>query len=147
MPAPDAWHACRYRSDPCPVPPACTRSRCAGRALIALAACSTRRRRRHRDGRRAAAAPAAAHAFDAEITADDFAEHVQACWPPTSSKAARPAAPGEEKTVDYLEAQFERLGLKPGNGDSYFQTVPMVETTADESTVLKLDVERQAARR
>ena len=46
-----------------------------------------------------------------------------------------PGSAGEDKTVAYLEAQFERLGLKPGNGDSYFQTVPMVETTADADTV------------
>ncbi|HEY4555954.1 MAG TPA: M28 family metallopeptidase, partial [Lysobacter sp.] len=51
-----------------------------------------------------------------------------------------PGSAGEEKTVEYLKAQFERLGLQPGNGDSYFQTVPMVETTADPATTLRLNV-------
>lgn len=76
----------------------------------------------------------AAHAFDAAINAADFAEHVRTLASDEFEGRA-PGSPGEEKTVQYLEAQFRRLGLKPGNGDSYFQTVPMVETTADESTV------------
>ena len=33
---------------------------------------------------------------------------------------------------------MQRIGLQPGNGDSWFQDVPMTETTADESTVLKI---------
>jgi Zn-dependent M28 family amino/carboxypeptidase len=93
-----------------------------------------------------AAAPAAAtpsgHAFDAAINAADFAEHVKVLASDEFEGRA-PGSLGEEKTVQYLEAQFKRLGLKPGNGDSYFQTVPMVETTADESTALKLDVKGQ----
>ena len=100
----------------------------AGRAATACdrppAPAATAQRRPRRAGH-----PAAGHAFGPAITAERFRRARQACSPPTNSKAARPAAPGEEKTVDYLEAQFERLGLKPGNGDSYFQTVPMVETT------------------
>ena len=51
-----------------------------------------------------------------------------------------PGSIGEEKTVAWLESEFRRIGLKPGNGDSYFQTVPMVETTADESTTMQLQV-------
>ncbi|NUO77892.1 MAG: hypothetical protein HOQ32_18005, partial [Lysobacter sp.] len=91
-----------------------------------------------------AAAPAASgHAFDAAINAADFAEHVKTLASDEFGGRA-PGSDGEEKTVQYLEAQFKRLGLKPGNGDSYFQTVPMVETTADESTSLKLDVKGQA---
>lgn len=40
-----------------------------------------------------------------------------------------PASPGEEKTVNFLKAEFEKAGLKPGNGDSFFQEVPLVEIT------------------
>jgi Zn-dependent M28 family amino/carboxypeptidase len=36
-----------------------------------------------------------------------------------------PGTPGEDKTVGYLVGQFRKLGLKPGNGDSYLQSVPM----------------------
>ncbi len=42
----------------------------------------------------------------------------------------RPGTGGEEKTVAFVTAQFRRLGLKPGNGESYLQQVPMVETVA-----------------
>ena len=87
----------------------------------------------------APAAPAAPqHRFDAAIGAADFAEHVKTLAS-DEFEGRGPGSVGEEKTVAYLEAQFKRLGLKPGNGDSYFQTVPMVETTADETTELKID--------
>jgi Zn-dependent M28 family amino/carboxypeptidase len=41
-----------------------------------------------------------------------------------------PGTPGEEKTVSYLADQFRKLGLKPGNGDTYLQSVPLVEIRA-----------------
>ncbi len=50
-----------------------------------------------------------------------------------------PSSPGEEKTVAYLAKQFQSYGLKPINGDSYFQDVPLVEITAAPSTVLTVD--------
>ena len=42
----------------------------------------------------------------------------------------KPFTPGEVKTINYLKEQFESYGLKPGNGGSFFQDVPMVELTA-----------------
>ncbi len=39
----------------------------------------------------------------------------------------RPGTVGEEKTVAFLVARFRALGLKPGNRDSFVQTVPMIE--------------------
>ena len=47
-----------------------------------------------------------------------------------------PASPGEEKTINFLKAEFEKVGLKPGNGDSFFQEVPLVEITAIPQTNL-----------
>ncbi|PHP21416.1 peptidase M28 [Sphingobium sp. IP1] len=41
-----------------------------------------------------------------------------------------PGTVGEEKTLALLTAEFERLGLKPGNKGSWFQDVPLVEITA-----------------
>ena len=38
----------------------------------------------------------------------------------------KPFTPGEVKTINYLKEQFESYGLKPGNGDSFFQDVTMV---------------------
>src|SRR4029453_507208 len=42
-----------------------------------------------------------------------------------------PGTNGEEKTVQYLEAELKKLGLKPGNTDgTYIQKVPLVGITA-----------------
>jgi Zn-dependent M28 family amino/carboxypeptidase len=37
-----------------------------------------------------------------------------------------PFTEGEKITTSFLESEFKALGLEPGNGDSYFQDVPMV---------------------
>jgi Zn-dependent M28 family amino/carboxypeptidase len=50
----------------------------------------------------------------------------------------KPGTPGEEKTVAYLVERFRKLGLKPGNGDSYVQQVPMVEIVSDANTSLSI---------
>ena len=42
--------------------------------------------------------------------------------------------------VEYIRAQMQRMGLEPGNNGDWFQTVPMVETTADPATTLNLSV-------
>ena len=50
----------------------------------------------------------------------------------------RPGTVGEEKTIAYLVDQFHTMGLKPGNGDSYLQQVPLIEILADSGTTLSL---------
>ena len=42
-----------------------------------------------------------------------------------------PFTEGETKTVEYIKSQYEELGLKPGNGESFYQEVPMVELEAN----------------
>ena len=111
---------------------------CAGSLL--LAACS-RQPPAPADAAAPAAgsAPAAEHVFKPAIDAEDLRTLVTTLASDEFEGRA-PGSAGEEKTVEYIKAQFERIGLKPGgDNDSYFQTVPMVETTADESTVLRLD--------
>lgn len=49
-----------------------------------------------------------------------------------------PGTEGEEKTVGFLEKAFREIGAQPGNGDSYFQDVPMMEITASPDTTLKV---------
>jgi Zn-dependent M28 family amino/carboxypeptidase len=48
-----------------------------------------------------------------------------------SFQGRRPFTEGEIKTVNYLKQAFAGMGIEPGNGDSYFQEVPMVEITPD----------------
>jgi Zn-dependent M28 family amino/carboxypeptidase len=51
----------------------------------------------------------------------------------------KPGTEGEDKTVAYLEAEFKKLGLKPGNTDgTYVQKVALVGITP-ESTPLVFD--------
>lgn len=49
-----------------------------------------------------------------------------------------PFTEGETKTINYLRDEFQKLGLKPGNGDSYFQEVPLVELTATVDPQMKI---------
>ena len=86
------------------------------------------------------AAAASTHEFSPELDKDDFAEMVKTLSSDEFEGRA-PGSPGGERTVEYIQAQYERIGLEPGGDDgTFFQTVPMVEPTADESTVLRLDV-------
>ena len=50
----------------------------------------------------------------------------------------RPGTAGETRTVAYLVAQFRLLKLKPVNGDSYLQAVPMVEFTPEPDPFLTI---------
>jgi Zn-dependent M28 family amino/carboxypeptidase len=50
----------------------------------------------------------------------------------------RPGTAGEDKTVAYLVEHLRKLGLKPGNGAGYTQTVPMLEITAGTDATLTI---------
>ena len=50
-----------------------------------------------------------------------------------------PGTAGEEKTITFLKEKFEELGLKPGNGDSYYQGANLVEITASPETTMKIE--------
>ncbi len=71
------------------------------------------------------------------ITSEDLAEDVEVLSS-DEYEGRFPATQGEEKTVQFLKKEFEKLGLKPGNGESFFQEVPMVEITADPETKLEI---------
>ncbi|GAB5521861.1 MAG: M28 family metallopeptidase [Rhodothermales bacterium] len=49
-----------------------------------------------------------------------------------------PSSVGEERTLEYLTAQFEALGLEPGPDGSYLQEVPLVTLTANPNTELTI---------
>ncbi|MCL8000868.1 hypothetical protein M8994_22000, partial [Brucella sp. 21LCYQ03] len=56
-------------------------------------------------------------AYVAELSSDEFL-------------GRKPFTKGDTLAVQYIEKQFKALGLEPGNGDSYFQEVPMVQIDA-----------------
>ncbi|GAA0676532.1 Zn-dependent M28 family amino/carboxypeptidase [Sphingomonas insulae] len=49
-----------------------------------------------------------------------------------------PGSAGEEKTLAYLQQQFAKAGLKPGNKGRWLQDVPLVEITAQNVTPLTI---------
>ncbi len=81
----------------------------------------------------------------ASITADDLIRHIQKLSA-DEFEGRLPGTPGEEKTVDYLRQQFERLGLEPGNGESWFQEVPLVSIAADPNVSLTVQSGGQVKR-
>jgi Zn-dependent M28 family amino/carboxypeptidase len=67
---------------------------------------------------------AALESFDV----DGLAAHI-AVLASDSLAGRAPSSVGEDRTMAYLEAEFRRLGLEPGNGTSWYQEVPLVRTT------------------
>lgn len=55
-----------------------------------------------------------------------------------SLQGRRPFTVGETKTVNYISAELKKVGVEPGNGDSYIQKVPMVEVTSTPSTTMEI---------
>ncbi len=49
-----------------------------------------------------------------------------------------PFTEGEKITTSFLESEFKAMGLEPGNGDSYFQDVPMVSIVSKSSEIMEL---------
>jgi Zn-dependent M28 family amino/carboxypeptidase len=72
--------------------------------------------------------PALTAALDL-MTAEELAAHVEVLSA-DSLEGRGPSSVGEERTIAYLQQQFEAIGLEPGNGDSYMQEVPLVSITA-----------------
>jgi Zn-dependent M28 family amino/carboxypeptidase len=64
-----------------------------------------------------------------------FADHVRVLAS-DDFLGRKPGTPGEDKTVSYLIEHFRKLGLKPGNGNSYVQQVPLVQITAGADATL-----------
>ncbi|MBB5648805.1 M28 family metallopeptidase [Pedobacter cryoconitis] len=60
------------------------------------------------------------------INDSSFASHIRVLAS-DEFQGRKPFTIGETKSINYLKEQFSLLGLKPGNGDSYFQEVPMIE--------------------
>jgi Zn-dependent M28 family amino/carboxypeptidase len=86
--------------------------------------------------------PAGPHTFDAAIRAEDLKAHIQTLAS-DEFEGRSPGGIGERMTTTYLKTEFERLGLKPGNGDSFFQPVPMVETRVQPGAAVSFKIGEQ----
>ncbi|WP_379922938.1 M28 family metallopeptidase [Erythrobacter sp. R86502] len=49
-----------------------------------------------------------------------------------------PGTPGEDKTIALMTERFKAAGLRPGNGDSWVQEVPLVEITGSDYAPLTI---------
>ncbi|MEE9219491.1 MAG: M28 family metallopeptidase, partial [Acidobacteriota bacterium] len=72
---------------------------------------------------------------------EDLARHIRTLAS-DEFEGRGPSSPGEEKTIRYLREEFERMGLEPGNGDSFFQEVPLVAMRTDPNMALDVSGER-----
>ena len=63
------------------------------------------------------------------VAESDYRRHIETLAS-DAFEGRKPGSAGEARTLDYIETEFRRLGLKPANGDSYRQPVPLVEITA-----------------
>ena len=124
-------------------------------SLLALVACQREQATTPPPAPPAAATPAAApvaadapqlphgpHTFDAAIRVEDLAAHIKTLSS-DEFEGRSPGGIGERMTTTYLKTEFERLGLKPGNGESYFQAVPMVETRVQPGATASFKVGEQ----
>ncbi len=73
----------------------------------------------------------------ATITVADLVEHIQVLSS-DEYEGRFPGTAGEEKTLEYLQGQAERIGLQPGAGDGWFQEVQLVSITADPGMTLSV---------
>jgi len=71
------------------------------------------------------------------ITEDGIKEYI-AVLASDDFQGRFPGTLGEEKTIHYLSEQFSSLGLLPGNGDSYFQEVPLMKITPETDFTLNI---------
>jgi Zn-dependent M28 family amino/carboxypeptidase len=72
------------------------------------------------------------------ITADDLMRHT-AELASDAYEGRAPGTPGEERTVQYLTQEFQRMGLSPGNPNgTWVQDVPLVGFTARTSATIEV---------
>ena len=79
----------------------------------------------------------------ATISVDDLKQHTKVLAS-DEFEGRLPSTPGEQKTVEYLKGQYEKLGLQPGNDGSWVQDVPLVSLTADPNMSLSIRGSRRA---
>jgi Zn-dependent M28 family amino/carboxypeptidase len=71
-----------------------------------------------------------------KIEAPQLLEHIKKLSS-DEFEGRKPGTPGEERTVEYLTTEFQKLGLKPGNTDgTYVQKVPLVGITGTQAKPL-----------
>jgi Zn-dependent M28 family amino/carboxypeptidase len=78
------------------------------------------------------------NSLNSEINAEGFDKHLTSLAS-DEFLGRGPFSEGEKITVDYLKTEFERIGLEPGNGNSYYQDVPMVQISSTIPEILNAE--------
>ena len=73
------------------------------------------------------------------ISVEGFEKHVKELGS-DAYMGRKPFTEGEEITLKYLEQEYKKLGLEPGNNGSFYQGVPMVQVTVDPSGTIDFTV-------
>lgn len=71
------------------------------------------------------------------FSADSLAKHI-ITLSSDEFMGRKPFTEGETKTINYLKQQFAAAGLEPGNGESYFQEVPMVRISTQAGPTMQV---------
>lgn len=78
----------------------------------------------------------------AAFSADSLAKHI-ATLSGDDFEGRKPFTRAETKTINYLKDQFTALGLEPGNGNSFFQEVPMVNIATTAAPTMQVSGEKE----
>lgn len=92
--------------------------------LVTLVACNNENAINEQDGLSA-------------FSADSIAKHISVLASDAFT-GRKPFTDGETKTINYIEEQYKAIGLEPGNGNSYFQDVPMVMITTKAADAMQV---------
>ncbi len=76
------------------------------------------------------------------FSADSLAKHI-AVISGDDFEGRKPFTRAETKTINYLKDQFTALNIEPGNGDSYFQDVPMVNITTNAAPSMQVNAGKE----
>ncbi|GAA4391186.1 M28 family metallopeptidase [Hymenobacter koreensis] len=71
------------------------------------------------------------------IRAADLSRHIQELAS-DAFLGRKPFSAGETKTVNYLAAEFKKLGLQPGPNGTYFQNVPLVQINTTPAPTMQI---------
>ena len=74
----------------------------------------------------------------ASITAAGLAQKIKTLSS-NEFEGRAPSTEGEAKAVYYIRGEFQKYGIQPGNGDSYYEEVPLVDITANDMSPLTID--------
>ncbi len=79
------------------------------------------------------------------ITVEGLEQHIKVLAS-DEFEGRKPFTAGEEKTIAYLQDQFQKLGIEPGNDESYLQEVQMVEIKPTVDSVMHVKAGRETIR-